>query len=140
MIKYVVATAKGRRIGLFVTCLSLVASVSQVAAQVELAPWGNVIGIRTQGQLLEFETSLRVVTANGRHMSATGKERQRPKYAREGTQQRVTTRLDSLDFVETVQDVGPGTASIHVQLTAAYHSAVAADGRLLPPGRWGHLW
>ncbi|WP_143436665.1 glycoside hydrolase [Hymenobacter crusticola] len=103
---------------LLTTNLLLLGTAAQkAAAQVELAPWGNLTGIRTDGQLLEVETSLRLVKTDG-HVTETGKERQRPKYTREGTRQLVTTQLDSLDFVETVQDAGPGKARVQVQLTA----------------------
>ncbi|UOQ69122.1 hypothetical protein [Hymenobacter volaticus] len=91
--------------------------MQKAAAQVEVAPWGNLTGIRTDGQLLEFATSLRLVKVDG-HVTETGKERQRPKYTRAGNQQLITTQLDSLDFVETVQDTGPGQARVQVQLTA----------------------
>lgn len=97
--------------------LLLGAAVQKATAQVEVAPWGNLTGIRTEGQLLEFGTSLRIVKVDGK-VTETGKERQRPNYARQGNQQVVTTRLDSLNFVETVQDTGPGQARVQVQLTA----------------------
>jgi hypothetical protein len=39
--------------------------------------WGNLTGIRVEGQLMEFESSLRVVEKGWQHYNATGKERQR---------------------------------------------------------------
>jgi hypothetical protein len=58
-------------------------------AQAELAPWGNLTGIRLQGQLLEVPTSLQVVRTDWAHVVVTGHERQRPTYTRQGTQQLV---------------------------------------------------
>ena len=48
---------------------------------------------------MEFETSLRVVSADWSDESATGKERQRPNYTRRGREQVISTRIDSLFFV-----------------------------------------
>jgi len=87
-------------------------------AQAELAPWGNLTGIRLQGQLLEVPTSLQVVRTDWAHVVVTGHERQRPTYTRQGAQQLVSTRLDSLAFRETVADTGPGQATVTVQLTS----------------------
>lgn len=92
--------------------------------QAELAPWGNLTGLRVQGQLLETNTSLRLVRPGGASEAATRHEAQRPHYARQGTAQLVTTRLDSLDLRETVTDLGPGRASVAVQATARAATAM----------------
>jgi hypothetical protein len=86
--------------------------------QAELAPWGNLNGLRVQGQLLETNTSLRLVRPGGASEAATRHEAQRPHYSRQGAAQLVTTHLDSLDLRETVTDLGPGRASVAVQATA----------------------
>jgi hypothetical protein len=86
--------------------------------QAELAPWGNLTGIRLQGQLLEIPTSLRLVRPDWQGVLATRHEGQRPTYTRQGTQQLVTTRLDSLALRETVTDLGAGRATVAVQATA----------------------
>ena len=95
-------------------------------AQVELQPWGNISGIRIDGQLMEFETNITVVKNNWKSIAATGKERQRPKYIRNGNEQIVTTNIDSLYFVETVSDAAKGTANVKVQLTSK--ADVSVDG------------
>ncbi|QKG56403.1 hypothetical protein GKZ68_06995 [Hymenobacter sp. BRD128] len=98
--------------------LSLALPPRAVQAQAELAPWGNLTGIRRQGQLLEVPTSLQVVRADWAHVVATAHERQRPTYTRQGPRQLVTTRLDSLVFRETVEDTGAGQATVTVQLSS----------------------
>ncbi|MBC8082648.1 MAG: hypothetical protein H7Z21_05495 [Hymenobacter sp.] len=90
----------------------------QAQAQAHLTPWGNVAGIRVEGQLLEFETSLRTVGPNWGGGTATRKEGQRPKYVRQGAKQIVTTLVDSVAFTETVEDTGPGQARVAVALQA----------------------
>nr|MDQ6890471.1 hypothetical protein [Bacteroidota bacterium] len=86
-------------------------------AQTELAPWGNITGIRIDGQLMNFESSLRVVENNWSYIKATARERQRPTYLREGNKQIVTTKIDSITFTETIEDIKNGTANVDVQLS-----------------------
>ncbi|GAB3241313.1 hypothetical protein GCM10027346_36580 [Hymenobacter seoulensis] len=86
--------------------------------QAELAPWGNLAGMRLQGHLLEFTTSLRTVGPNWSRVAMTGKEMQRPKYTRRGPQQVVTTMVDSVAFTETVVNTQPGQADVTVALQA----------------------
>jgi hypothetical protein len=89
--------------------------IHKAYSQPELAPWGNITGIRINGQLMEFESSLRVVGKDWSQISFTGKEKQRPKYTREGNSQLVTTHIDSLYFTEKVEDAAPGIAKVDVQ-------------------------
>lgn len=101
--------------GVALLCATLLPSAQ---AQTELAPWGNILGMRTQGHLLEFETSLRAVRPNWSHVTATGKEQQRPKYTRQGSKQVVTTVVDSVAFTQTVEDTKANQASVTVALQA----------------------
>lgn len=87
-------------------------------AQPEVRAWGNMTGIRIDGQLMEFETSLRLVGPDWSFIKQTYKERQRPDYRRDGKQQIVTTRLDSLFFTEIVEDMGSGQAKINIKVDA----------------------
>ena len=57
---------------------------SVICAQPEVMAWGNSTGIRVEGKLMEFESSLRVVENGWQNYSATGKEKQQPKYDRDG--------------------------------------------------------
>jgi hypothetical protein len=86
----------------------------EVSAQTEVEPWGNVTGIRVQGQLFEFETSLQVAGNNWTKLHATAKEEQNPKYHRESKTQLVSTRIDSLYFNERISDGEPGNAIVTI--------------------------
>ncbi|WP_179415015.1 hypothetical protein HDF19_07240 [Mucilaginibacter sp. E4BP6] len=108
---------------LLVTCLFLFIC-KQVHAQSELAPWGNINGIRSHGQLLEFETSLKVTGKDGRHSKATAMERQRPHYTRQGSTQTVNTNIDSLYFKETVADKWGGKIKVTVQVKSTVDTVV----------------
>ena len=97
-----------------------------VFAQSELAPWGNVTGIRRHGQLFEFETSIKVVSKNGSYSDSTAKERQRPVYTRNDHEQIVKTNIDSLHIREIVKDEGSGKININLMLNT--HADVVVDG------------
>ncbi len=86
--------------------------------QAELEPWGNLHGIRVDGQLMAFESGIRILGKDGATMNATAKERQRPHYSREGMKQIVSTHLDSVYITERVEDGDKGTTRIGVQLSA----------------------
>ena len=71
--------------------------------------WGNITGIRVDGQLMEFESSLRIVEKGWMNYSATGKEKQQPKYDRDGLKQMITTGMKGFQFSEVVEESGKGT-------------------------------
>jgi hypothetical protein len=99
--------------------------VQNALAQAELEPWGNLAGIRIEGQLMEFESSLRTANPDWSKITSTGKELQRPKYKREGTKQIVTTSLGNLLFTEQVEDTGTGSAKVTAQFTSKADTALA---------------
>jgi hypothetical protein len=104
----------------------MVLAVNNSYGQAEVEPWGNITGIRKHGQLFEFESNIRVISANGLHIAATGKERQKPHYKRNGNEQVITTNVDSLFFKETVKDLSAG--KIRVILNLAAHTDTAVKG------------
>jgi len=87
---------------------------SPLYAQTELQAWGNITGVRANGQLIRFESSLRLVKDDWRKEQATGRERHWTSYRREGATQIVRTVMDSLFFTKTVRDGTPGKAQIEV--------------------------
>ncbi|CAN5481656.1 hypothetical protein BH11BAC3_BH11BAC3_09110 [soil metagenome] len=116
------------------TTMLLLVFFCESYTQTELAPWGNLTGIRVDGQLMEFETNLNVVQKNWNIIKSTGKERQRPMYVRNGNEQVVTTTIDSVNFKESVSDAGKGSAHVTVELTAKGDQAMDGVylGLLLP--------
>ena len=89
-----------------------------VFAQAEVEPWGNMAGIRVDGQLIPFETNLSLVSNNWSVIKSTAQERQQPKYMRDGNKQIVTTKIDSINFIETVADTKEGLANINVAVSS----------------------
>ncbi|MVN20504.1 glycoside hydrolase [Mucilaginibacter arboris] len=110
--------------------------IQKTHAQTEVMPWGNITGIRVDGQLMEFESRLSVVGKDGIKTASTGKERQRPKYTREGNTQIVATKIDSLYFTEKVEDLSRGKTSVDIQLTANADTALTGTyfALMLPAG------
>jgi hypothetical protein len=93
-------------------------NASKTFGQAELEPWGNLSGIRVDGELMNIESNLSVVKNDWANIVPTAKEAQRPKYSRNGKQQIVTTNIDSLYFSETVENVDKGIAKISVKVTS----------------------
>lgn len=91
-------------------------SFQPLFSQTEVEPWGNITGIRIDGQLMEFETNISIVQKDWSQVKATAKERQRPKFSREGDKQIISSNIDSLYFTETVADAGKGIADVNIQL------------------------
>ncbi len=86
----------------------------------EVMAWGNLNGIRVEGELMEFKTSLRVVHADWSKFNETAKERQsqRHRYTRTGNTQTASARLDSLFFIQVIEETGSGLATIAVQCSS----------------------
>ncbi|MEO9032183.1 MAG: hypothetical protein ABI285_03015 [Ginsengibacter sp.] len=99
-----------------ILCLS--AFPGKVMAQAEVEPWGNITGIRHGGQLIGFESSLRVVEDGWSKIKSTARERQRPNYKRIGNMQIIETKIDSINFTETVGEEKDGSANVDVKVSS----------------------
>ena len=112
------------RSALFCVILNIL-GLPLVIAQTEVMAWGNLTGIRVEGQLMEFETSLQVVGKDWSNTSATGKEKQsRPGYHREGTTQTVTTDFGGFRFSEIVKENGTGSAIVAITAKAVKDTVI----------------
>ena len=87
-------------------------------AQSDVTAWGNIRGIRVDGELMKFESSLSVVKNNWMDFDQTAKEKQEPSFKREGSKAIITSKLDNLPFTEIIKDSGKGLATVHFELTA----------------------
>ncbi len=102
-----------------IICLLLVLFflIPNAFAQTEVMAWGNLTGIRIDGQLIDFESSIVVVGKYNSFVHATGKERQfRPQYIRNGETQTVTTEIDGIRFSEVVTDLSKGKARVMIDI------------------------
>lgn len=105
---------------------ALLASTAALSAQAEVTAWGNLQGIRLDGELMEFETSIGVAGPNWRYLQQTGKERQRSRYDRDTLGRPITeVQLDSLFFQQAVTDIGPGEARVDLRFASRSDSLLA---------------
>ena len=65
-------------------------------AQTTFTPWGNLHGMRVQGERVDFEAGLRVVQPEWSGFSAAVKYLQHPSYTRSANERTVTSRIAGL--------------------------------------------
>ena len=71
----------------------------------EVMAWSNITGVRIDGELIDFESTLRVGVPGGK-IESTGRERQSHiKYHRDGLSQIVEIPMHGAHFNQTVTDV-----------------------------------
>jgi hypothetical protein len=58
-------------------------AMHKISAQAEFTTWGNMTGIRVDGQLMEFETSACVVSKDRSYVNKTEREKQPIFFSRE---------------------------------------------------------
>lgn len=86
--------------------------------QTEVMAWSNMTGVRLEGELIDFESSLRVGTIGG-EMEKSGREKQqRIRYRREGKTQQTITPMHGSEFIQTVTDMDQQTVALHWQAEA----------------------
>ncbi|HVX25738.1 MAG TPA: hypothetical protein VHB70_05320 [Parafilimonas sp.] len=99
-------------------CLGTLILSNKTYAQTEVEAWGNLKGIRIDGQLMDIQSSIDVIGLNSSKIFSTAKEQQHPNFDRQGNRQIINTNIDSFYFVETFDDVSKGVSKISVQFTS----------------------
>ena len=78
----------------------------------EVMAWSNITGVRLEGELIDFESSLRVGTPGG-EIESSGREKQNKiRYDRQGDSQITTTPMHGAIFNQTVTDVDMSTVNL----------------------------
>lgn len=104
------------KIGLLALIGCFQASMS--VAQTEVMAWSNITGVRVDGELIDFESTLRVGDLDG-NMEITGKEKQvRPRYHRDGNSQEVITSMRKVQFTQKVVDLAKERVGIHIDMAS----------------------
>jgi len=103
---------------LWIIAILFALSSVPAAAQAEVMAWGNLTGIRVEGQLIEFETSFRVVETGWSGMDFTGRERQPTRFTRTGAVAKVNSSVLRIPFEQTVEDKAKGTAAVSLSYQA----------------------
>ncbi|WP_184546803.1 hypothetical protein [Mucilaginibacter sp. FT3.2] len=138
MINHKPYTSVTRSIALIVCICTMISQKAH--SQAELMPYGNLNGIRVKGQLMDFNTSIDVVANSWHKINSTGKERQRPKFKRNGDVETVNTAIDSLAFTETVEDIGKGKIRVNITCDVRKDTSIigAYLGLHLPKSVYGN--
>ncbi|KAA6341206.1 hypothetical protein EZS27_010985 [termite gut metagenome] len=110
----------------FICMIASTLFLPRLSAQIEVMAWGNMTGIRVEGQLMEFESDIRIVGKGWTNIKATGREKQRPNYHRDGQSQIVKTEIDKIRFTQTVEDKSKGLVA--VSLTYVSDTTLNAEG------------
>jgi hypothetical protein len=122
--------------------LSLLLGLSAPAlAQPETMAWGNLTGIRVDGNLLELNSSMCVAQPGWTGVFTTGREKQTNMYKRTGSTETVTVQMDApkefrnaagvgwaINATEVIEDAGPNSARIGLEFTSPKAADVAGAG------------
>lgn len=99
-------------LSLFICIANAQDKVTPATTHSEVMAWSNITGIRQEGELIDFESSLRAGSFTG-WMEATGRERQQNvRYHREGKTQIVDIPLHCAHFHQEVTDVDMNTVKL----------------------------
>jgi len=89
-----------------------------VAVHTEVMAWSNMTGVRLEGELIDFESTLRVGIPGGK-MEKSGREKQKGiRYNREGNIQKTVTPMHGAEFMQTVTDVDMETVKLNWKVEA----------------------
>jgi len=95
-----------------IIAILLLSLQSNTIAQVEFTPWGNVKGIRINGELMAFESSLRLVKSQWKEIRQTRHYGLEPSFKVQENRYICSSELDGIAFTEIVEDMGSGQARI----------------------------
>jgi hypothetical protein len=89
-------------------------SITWASSQPEVYPWGNISGIRVDGELMELNTTLGFVGTDWTAIRKTAKERARYHYRREGNTQFTNVSIDDFYYDQSVEALGAGMANFRI--------------------------
>lgn len=103
----------------------LVFNADPARAQPEVQAWGNIKGVRVEGELMMLESSIRVVYPGWGTVKRTDKERQNPRFTTEGLQKITETRIDSIMIKQVVSQKGAGEIEVDLMIEARADTTLA---------------
>jgi len=95
--------------------------------QPEFTTWGNMTGIRIDGALMKFNTSLHIAGENWNLERKTEKESQKIGFERIDDKKVFSFEFDSLLFKQTIQTVNKNTASLKIDFTPLHDTTLAGS-------------
>ena len=124
---------------LWLALLGAAAMPSPSSAQSLFTPWGNLHGLRVSETPVAIEAGPRWVHPEWSGFSSAVKYVQRPRYSRTGSLAIVESAVEGIAFREELQDTGPGSATLQIQITARTNLPLAGAYFCfdLPDTDWG---
>ncbi len=96
----------------------LIARLEPARVHTEVMAWSNITGVRLAGELIDFESTLRIGVI-GDNMEVTGREKQQKiKYNREKNKQITITPMHGAEITQAVTDVDQSTVNLSWKVTA----------------------
>ena len=90
----------------------LIRRLRHPAVHTEVMAWSNITGVRLEGELIDFESTLRIGRPGG-EMESTGREKQgRIRYMRDGSTQTTVTPMHGAVITQSVTDVDMSTVNL----------------------------
>lgn len=108
----------------FLFILSTNALWQTSSAQPLLEAWGTMDGIRVEGQLMELNSSLRVVGEDWSDYLETAKEQQSPEYERDGDSQIINSQLGTVDLKQIITHTGKGMVDATVTFSSTKDTSI----------------
>ena len=97
----------------------LIHRLEHPAVHTEVMAWSNITGVRLEGELIDFESTLRVGTPGG-EIESSGKEKQRRiRYNRDGSTQSTMTPMHGAVISQTVTDVDMSSVNLTWKVEAS---------------------
>lgn len=82
------------------------------AVHTEVMAWSNITGVRQEGELIDFESTLRVGIPDGTIEKSGREKQQKIRYLREGQTQQTITPMHGVEFTQNVTDVDMNTVRL----------------------------
>ena len=89
-------------------------TITNLLAQPEVYPWGNISGIRLDGELMELNSSLNLIGTDWSDVKQTDKEVGQYQYRRVNNTQFTNLSLENFLFDQSVEALGAGQANVRI--------------------------
>ena len=88
----------------------------EACGQAESTQWGNIQGIRVEGQMMHFNSSIRIVNPDWTSMHQSAYPQRGLEFTRDGNRQTIQSNLDNISFTEIIDEMGSGITTVDVDI------------------------
>ena len=119
--------------------LALMVSAPALWAQTYVQAWGNIEGLRIEGQLFSVQSNLCLVYNDWQDIIRTAKEQQRPVFERDGDTQTITTSVDNMNMIERITDTESGKAHVELEFKSLNDTTMTGAYVRFDPGAYTEI-